>query len=180
MEKLEATDEEVNRGRRRWPMRIYFIRNAAGLQTNLSERAANLSQGQRQMLAIARPSWPIPASSILDEATSSVDMRPNCASKGAAAPDEVPDKLRDRPPPEHDPRCGQGGRDQQGRDRGDRHAPGTSRPEGLRSPAVHQPVQGAGDLRREVGSTQFFSFQLSAINFKRRPPRFPKSRRSIS
>ena len=36
---------------------------------------ANLSQGQRQLLAIARPPWPIPPVLILDEATSSIDTR---------------------------------------------------------------------------------------------------------
>jgi len=46
-----------------------------GYQTVLSERASNLSQGQRQMLAIARAMLADPAILILDEATSSVDTR---------------------------------------------------------------------------------------------------------
>jgi ATP-binding cassette subfamily B protein len=41
----------------------------------LSERASNLSQGQRQLLAIARATLADPAILILDEATSSVDTR---------------------------------------------------------------------------------------------------------
>lgn len=54
----------------------YFIRQLPqGYQTMLSERAGNLSQGQRQLLAIARAVLADPAILILDEATSSVDTR---------------------------------------------------------------------------------------------------------
>ena len=54
----------------------HFIRQLPqGYQTVLSERASNLSQGQRQMLSIARAILADPAILILDEATSSVDTR---------------------------------------------------------------------------------------------------------
>ena len=54
----------------------HFIRQLPhGYQTMLSERAANLSQGQRQLLSIARAILADPAILILDEATSSVDTR---------------------------------------------------------------------------------------------------------
>lgn len=54
----------------------HFIRQLPqGYQTNLSERAGNLSQGQRQLLAIARAILADPDILILDEATSSVDTR---------------------------------------------------------------------------------------------------------
>ena len=54
----------------------YFIRQLPdGYQTRLSERASNLSQGQRQLLAIARAILANPSILILDEATSSVDTR---------------------------------------------------------------------------------------------------------
>jgi ATP-binding cassette subfamily B protein len=54
----------------------HFIRQLPqGYQTLLSERASNLSQGQRQLLAIARAILADPSILILDEATSSVDTR---------------------------------------------------------------------------------------------------------
>ncbi len=54
----------------------HFIRQLPeGYQSNLSERAGNLSQGQRQLLAITRAILADPAILILDEATSSVDTR---------------------------------------------------------------------------------------------------------
>jgi ATP-binding cassette subfamily B multidrug efflux pump len=46
-----------------------------GYDTQLSERGSNLSQGQRQLLAIARAVLADPGILILDEATSSVDTR---------------------------------------------------------------------------------------------------------
>jgi ATP-binding cassette subfamily B multidrug efflux pump len=53
-----------------------FIRQLPnGYETVLSERASNLSQGQRQLLAIARTLLAEPSVLILDEATSSVDTR---------------------------------------------------------------------------------------------------------
>src|SRR5262249_26282794 len=54
----------------------HFIRQLPqGYHTMLSERASNLSQGQRQLLSIARAILADPAILILDEATSSVDTR---------------------------------------------------------------------------------------------------------
>jgi ATP-binding cassette subfamily B protein len=53
----------------------FILQLPHGYQTVLSERAGNLSQGQRQLLAIARTLLADPAILILDEATSSVDTR---------------------------------------------------------------------------------------------------------
>ena len=54
----------------------HFIRQLPfGYQTILSERGGNLSQGQRQLLAISRAVLADPGILILDEATSSVDTR---------------------------------------------------------------------------------------------------------
>jgi len=64
----------------------HFIRLLPrGYQTNLSERASNLSQGQRQLLAIARAILANPAILILDEATSSVDTRTEVRIQKAVA-----------------------------------------------------------------------------------------------
>ena len=73
--RLEASDEEVMDAARMADADHFIHQLPQGYQTNLSERAANLSQGQRQMLAIARAILADPAILILDEATSSVDTR---------------------------------------------------------------------------------------------------------
>ncbi len=73
--RLEATDEEVMQAARMADADHFIRLLPQGYQTLLSERAGNLSQGQRQMLAIARAILADPAILILDEATSSVDTR---------------------------------------------------------------------------------------------------------
>jgi ABC-type transport system involved in cytochrome bd biosynthesis fused ATPase/permease subunit len=71
-----ASDAEVHGRGRDWPTPITsFASCQQGYATRLSERAGNLSQGQRQLLAIARAILADPAILILDEATSSVDTR---------------------------------------------------------------------------------------------------------
>ena len=73
--RLEATDEEVI-GAARLANADGFIRHLPqGYQTVLAERGSNLSQGQRQLLAIARAILADPSILILDEATSNVDTR---------------------------------------------------------------------------------------------------------
>jgi ATP-binding cassette subfamily B protein len=73
--RLTATDEEVMRAALMAEADHFIRRLPHGYQTRLSERASNLSQGQRQMIAIARAILADPAILILDEATSSVDTR---------------------------------------------------------------------------------------------------------
>jgi ATP-binding cassette subfamily B protein len=73
--RLDATDEECMQAARLAEADHFILRLPQGYQTNLSERAANLSQGQRQLLAIARAILADPVLLILDEATSSVDTR---------------------------------------------------------------------------------------------------------
>jgi ATP-binding cassette, subfamily B, multidrug efflux pump len=73
--RLEATDEEVIRAAQMADADLFIRQLPDGYQTVLSERASNLSQGQRQLLAIARAILADPAILILDEATSSVDTR---------------------------------------------------------------------------------------------------------
>ncbi len=73
--RLDATDEECIRAAEMADADHFIRQLPQGYQTNLSERANNLSQGQRQLLAIARAILADPAILILDEATSSVDTR---------------------------------------------------------------------------------------------------------
>ena len=73
--RLEATDEECIAAAKLADAHHFIMQLPHGYQTELSERASNLSQGQRQMLAIARAILADPAILILDEATSSVDTR---------------------------------------------------------------------------------------------------------
>ena len=73
--RLDATDEEVLAAARLANADQFIHRLPQGYQTELSERGSNLSQGQRQLLAIARAVLADPGILILDEETSSVDTR---------------------------------------------------------------------------------------------------------
>ena len=73
--RLEASDEEVMAAARLANADQFIRRLPQGYQTELSERGSNLSQGQRQLLAIARAVLASPSILILDEATSSVNTR---------------------------------------------------------------------------------------------------------
>jgi len=73
--RLDATDDEVIRAAGMADADHFIRQLPQGYQTMLSERAGNLSQGQRQLLSISRAILADPAILILDEATSSVDTR---------------------------------------------------------------------------------------------------------
>jgi ATP-binding cassette subfamily B multidrug efflux pump len=73
--KLDATDEEVFEAAKLANADSFIRRLPQGYYTLLSERAGNLSQGQRQLISIARAILADPSILILDEATSSVDTR---------------------------------------------------------------------------------------------------------
>jgi ATP-binding cassette subfamily B multidrug efflux pump len=73
--RLEATDEECVEAASMAGADPFIRQLPQGYGTALAERAGNLSQGQRQMLSIARAILADPAILILDEATSSVDTR---------------------------------------------------------------------------------------------------------
>ena len=73
--KLDATDEEVIEAAKLANADGFIRRLPDGYQTMLTGDGANLSQGQRQLLAIARAAVADPPVLILDEATSSIDTR---------------------------------------------------------------------------------------------------------
>ena len=73
--RLAATDEEVIAAARIANADPFIRRLPQGYATPLSERGSNLSQGQRQLLSIARVILADPSILILDEATSSIDTR---------------------------------------------------------------------------------------------------------
>ena len=73
--RLDATDEECIEAAKLADADHFIHQLPQGYETRLSERASNLSQGQRQLLSIARAILADPSILILDEATSSVDTR---------------------------------------------------------------------------------------------------------
>ncbi len=72
---LDATDEEVIQAAKLANADGFIRRLPDGYQTKLSNNGASLSQGQRQLLSIARAAVADPPVLILDEATSSIDTR---------------------------------------------------------------------------------------------------------
>ena len=73
--KLDATDEEVVAAARLANADVFIRQLPQGYQTVLTGNGGNLSQGQRQLLSIARAAIADPPVLILDEATSSIDTR---------------------------------------------------------------------------------------------------------
>ena len=73
--KLDATDEECMQAAKLANAHDFITRLPEGYHTELTGNGANLSQGQRQLIAIARAAVADPPVMILDEATSSIDTR---------------------------------------------------------------------------------------------------------
>lgn len=73
--RLDATDEECIAAAKSANAHSFIRRLPQGYQTEISGDGVNLSQGQRQLLAIARAAVAAPPVMILDEATSSIDTR---------------------------------------------------------------------------------------------------------
>ena len=73
--KLDATDEECIKAAKLAGADDFITRLPKGYETELSNNGSNLSQGQRQLISIARAAVADPPVMILDEATSSIDTR---------------------------------------------------------------------------------------------------------
>ena len=73
--KLDATDDECIRAAKLANAHNFITRLPDGYDTMLTSNGANLSQGQRQLISIARAAVADPPVMILDEATSSIDTR---------------------------------------------------------------------------------------------------------
>ena len=73
--KLDATDEEIEKAAKIANADFFIQHLPDGYDTMLTNDGANLSQGQRQLIAIARAAVADPPVLILDEATSSIDTR---------------------------------------------------------------------------------------------------------
>ncbi|MBE6810538.1 MAG: ABC transporter ATP-binding protein [Ruminococcaceae bacterium] len=73
--RLDATDEECISAAKLAGADDFITRLPQGYETQLSNNGSNLSQGQRQLIAIARAAVADPPVMILDEATSSIDTR---------------------------------------------------------------------------------------------------------
>lgn len=73
--KLDATDEECINAAKLVGAHDFISRLPKGYETELSNNGSNLSQGQRQMISIARAAVADPPVLIMDEATSSIDTR---------------------------------------------------------------------------------------------------------
>ena len=73
--RLDATDEEVKAAAKAAHIHNYIMTQPDGYQTMLDEETSNISQGQKQLLTIARAILADNKILILDEATSSVDTR---------------------------------------------------------------------------------------------------------
>ena len=70
-----ATEEEINQAAKEAHAHSYISRLPEGNYTKITENGGNLSQGQKQLLCIARVMLALPPMLILDEATSSIDTR---------------------------------------------------------------------------------------------------------
>jgi len=72
---LDATDEQVKTAAKTVSAQSFILQQPKGYETEITERASGLSQGQKQLIAFARTIVSDPKILILDEATSSIDTK---------------------------------------------------------------------------------------------------------
>ena len=78
----EASEEEIIRAAKEAHAHSFIMRMPQGYDTVINEDGGNLSQGQKQLLCIARVMLCLPSMLILDEATSSIDTRTEIRVQG--------------------------------------------------------------------------------------------------
>ena len=104
--RLDATHEEVVEAAKAAYVHRFVQTLPGGYQMELNEEASNVSQGQKQLLTIARAILADPKILILDEATSSVDTRTEVRiQKAMDRPHGRKNQLYYRPQALHDPGC---------------------------------------------------------------------------
>ena len=108
--KLDATDEECIAAAKLANADSFIRMLPQGYQTVLEGDGSGLSQGQRQLISIARAAVADPPVMILDEATSSIDTHRGHRAKGHGRADEGEDGFRHRAPAVHraERRCDHG------------------------------------------------------------------------
>ena len=145
--KPDATDEEIIAAAKAAHADSFIRRLPEGYNTVIAEDGGNISQGQKQLLCIARVMLCLPPMLILDEATSSIDTRTEVRIQAAfARMMRGPHQLHRGPPPLHHPRGRCHPCDERRPHRGagqSRRAAGSGR---LLRHSVQQPVRGRGDL----------------------------------
>jgi energy-coupling factor transporter ATP-binding protein EcfA2 len=152
--KPTASDEEAIEAARTADADHFIRRLPEGYQTMLLERGANLSEGERQLLAIARAILADPRILVLDEATSSVDSLTE--AKIQAGPDQAhegPHELHHRSPAFDDPERGPGGGAARPYDRGARDARRADGSRRVLREAVPASVRASRDHGRHVDIT---------------------------
>ena len=151
--RLEATDAECVQAAKQANAHSFIKRLPKGYDTMITADGANLSQGQRQLLAIARTAVADPPVMILDEATSSIDTRTErLIEKGMDALMQGPDRVGHRAPALDGPQRRRHHRDRRRPDHRARQPRRSAEPARQVLPVVHGPVR--AHVRRGSGTAK--------------------------